>query len=176
MQAATNFESLVNALGDAVCVCDKAGTITFWNPGAERMFGFSKAEAEGASLDIIIPEKQRKRHWDGYFVTMESGVTKYGNDVLRVPALTRSGATISIAFTVAMLLGDDGKPNAIASVMRDETEKFNKERALRKRLAELEAQLRGQTQPAAAVAQAHLPAAAADEAPSGCPFAAAGGA
>lgn len=173
---ATNFESLVNALGDAVCVCDKAGTITFWNPGAERMFGFSKAEAEGASLDIIIPEKQRKRHWDGYFVTMETGVTKYGNDVLRVPALTKSGETISIAFTVAMLFGEDGRPNAIASVMRDETDKFNKDRALRKRLAELEAQVRGQAHPGAAAVQAHAPAADPAEPPSGCPFAAASGA
>ncbi len=172
MDAEVNFEGLVNALGDAVCVCNKAGNITFWNPGAERMFGFSKAEAEGASLDIIIPEKQRKRHWDGYFVTMETGVTKYGSDVLRVPAITKSGATISIAFTVAMLFGADGKPNAIASVMRDETDKFNKDRVLRKRLSELEAQVRGQSQPSAAA----QPSPAAAEAPSGCPFAAGSGA
>lgn len=136
-----NFEALVNAVGDAVVVCDAAGLITFWNPAAERMFGFTRAEAMGASLDIIIPDKQRKRHWDGYHVSMATGVTKYGNDVLRVPALTKSGATISIAFTVAMLHGADGKVAAIASVMRDETDKFNRDRALRKRLSELEALL-----------------------------------
>lgn len=136
-----NFEKLVNALGDAVVVCDKAGTITFWNTGAERMFGFTKAEAEGASLDIIIPEKQRKPHWNGYNVTMETGRTKYGSDVLRVPALTKSGATISIAFTVALLHDAEGKVSAIASVMRDETERFNRDRAMRKKINELEAKL-----------------------------------
>lgn len=176
MTTAIDFHALVNAIGDAIVVCDAVGTITYWNGGAERMFGFAKAEAEGASLDIIIPEKQRKRHWDGWNVTMATGHTKYGNDVLRVPALTKSGAIISIAFSVALLFGPDGKVDGIASVMRDETEKFNKDRALRKRLAELEAQLRGQTQPEAADTQAHLPAAAAAEAPSGCPFAAVAGA
>lgn len=137
-----NFEALVNALGDAVVVCDAAGLITYWNPAAERMFGFTQADAIGASLDIIIPEKQRQRHWDGYHVTMATGVTKYGHDTLRVPALTKSGATISIAFSVAMLHGPDGKVNAIASVMRDETDRFNKDRALRKRISELEAEAR----------------------------------
>lgn len=134
-------DALISALGDAVVVCDVAGAIILWNPAAERMFGFSQAEALGQSLDIIIPERMRARHWEGYKVTMETGVTKYGNDVLRVPAITKSGETISIAFSVALLHGPDGKVSSIASVMRDETEKFQRDRELRKRLSELEAQV-----------------------------------
>lgn len=136
-----NFEALVDAVGDAVVVCDLAGLVTYWNPAAERMFGFTKAEAEGQSLDIIIPERMRARHWEGYQATMASGVTKYGNEVLRVPAITKDGRSISIAFTVALLYAPDGTVTAIASVMRDETERFNRDRAMRKRLAELEAGL-----------------------------------
>ena len=142
MSEFTEFEALVNTVGDAVVVCDALGKITFWNCAAERMFGFARAEALGSSLDIIVPERMRERHWDGYHKTMETGHTKYGNDVLRVPAMGKGGKMLSIAFTVAMLYGPDGKVVAIASVMRDETDRFNQDRALRKRLQELETLLR----------------------------------
>jgi PAS domain S-box-containing protein len=142
MSEFTEFEALVNTVGDAVVVCDALGKITFWNGAAERMFGFARAEAVGSSLDIIVPERMRERHWDGYNKTMETGHTKYGNDVLRVPAMGKGGKLLSIAFTVAMLFGPDGKVVAIASVMRDETDRFNQDRALRKRLQELETLLR----------------------------------
>ena len=112
-----------------------------WNPACERMFGHTEAEALGQSMDMIIPERLRKRHWEGYDKTMATGITKYGHDVLRVPAVDKQGNSLSIAFTVAMLYGEDGKVSAIASIIRDETVRFNDERALKKRVAELEAQL-----------------------------------
>jgi len=102
------------------------------------MFGYTEAEALGQSLDLIIPERLRKRHWDGYEKSMATGTTRYGNDVLRVPAIDKAGRTMSIAFTVAMLFAPDRKVSAIAAVIRDETSRFNDDRALRKRLAELE--------------------------------------
>jgi PAS domain S-box-containing protein len=137
--AAVDFEQLVGAIGDAIVVTDAAGAITLWNPAAERMFGFTQAEALGQSLDLIIPERLRKRHWEGYEKTMHTGITKYGTDLLKVPAVDKDGRAMSIAFTVAMLRSADGKPTAIAAVIRDETIRFNEERGLRKRLAELEA-------------------------------------
>jgi len=103
------------------------------------MFGFAEQEALGQSLDLIIPERQRQRHWDGYHKTMQTGKTRYGNDVLRVPALHKDGRTLSIAFTVAMLFSADKTVTAIIAIIRDETARFSEERSLRKRLAELEA-------------------------------------
>jgi len=138
MQSAIDFKELVGAIGDAVVAADPAGAITLWNPAAERMFGHTEAEAMGKSLDIIIPQRQQQRHWDGYHKTMETGKTKYGNDVLRVPAMHKDGHTLSIAFTVAMLHTADGKISAIVAVMRDESARFAEDRALRKRLMELE--------------------------------------
>jgi PAS domain S-box-containing protein len=135
--------ALVNAVGDAVVGCDATGAIVLWNPAAARMFGFSAEEALGRSLDIIIPERLRQRHWDGYHVTMATGVTKYGHDLLRVPAVDKAGRAMSIAFTVALLAGPDGKPATIVSVIRDETQRFAEERALKKRVADLEAASRG---------------------------------
>lgn len=143
MTTSIDFEAMAHAIGDAIVVCDAAGLITFWNAGATRIFGFTRDEALGASLDIIIPDRMRKRHWDGYHKSMETGTTRYGNDVLRVPAINKAGDQISISFTVAMLHGPDGKVNAIASVMRDETARFNHDRALRKRLTDLESRIQG---------------------------------
>ena len=136
-----NLTALVAAIGDAVMVCDAHGAILLWNPACERMFGHTEAEVLGKTMDLIIPERLRKRHWEGYEKTMATGITKYGHDVLRVPAIDKQGNSLSIAFTVAMLYGADGKVNAIASIIRDETARFNDERALKKRVAELEAQV-----------------------------------
>lgn len=139
MEHETQFKQLVEAVGDAIVVCDASGAITVWNPAAERMFGFSQAEAIGQSLDLIIPERQRQRHWDGYHKTMATGETRYGHDVLRVPALHKDGRPLSIAFTVAMLHTPDNAVSAIVAVIRDETVRWNEERVMRQRMRELEA-------------------------------------
>jgi PAS domain S-box-containing protein len=139
VQTAIDFEQLANAIGDAIIISDAGGGITFWNPAAERMFGFTQSEALGNSLDLIIPERLRGRHWDGYQKTMATGETRYGNDVLRVPAVHKDGRSMSIAFTVALLHSPQNELNGIVAVIRDETARFKEDRLLRQRLAELEA-------------------------------------
>ncbi|MGB8339816.1 MAG: PAS domain-containing protein [Burkholderiales bacterium] len=141
MQSIIDLKQLVEALGDAVMAADASGAITLWNPAAERMFGHTEAEALGQSLDLIIPQRQQQRHWDGYHKTMQTGITKYGHDVLRVPAVHKDGHALSIAFTVALLHSPDDKVSDIVAVVRDETSRFNEERAQRKHVAELEAKL-----------------------------------
>ena len=141
MQTTLDCTQLVESIGDAVIASDPSGAINLWSPAATRMFGYTEAEALGKSLDIIIPQRQQQRHWDGYHKTMETGKTKYGNDVLRVPATHKDGHTLSIAFTVAMLHTADGKISAIVAVVRDESARFAEDRNLRKRLTELELQV-----------------------------------
>ena len=138
-----DLKQLVAGAGDAIMVCDAQGAIRLWNQASERIFGFTEAEALGQSLDMIIPQRQRHRHWEGYHKTMETAVTKYGADVLRVPALHKDGHTLSIAFTVSMLFSADHKVTGIAAIVRDETRRFTEERELRKRLAEFEAKKAG---------------------------------
>ncbi len=144
MNTVIDCKQLVAAIGDAVVVADAKGVIVLWNAGAERMFGHSEAEALGKTLDIITPERLRQRHWEGYDKSMATGITKYGNDLLRVPAIHKDGRAMSIAFTVAMLFEPDGKVGAIVAIIRDETNRFAQDRALRKRITELEAQVAAQ--------------------------------
>lgn len=141
MKTSIDCHQLVAAVGDAIIAADANGAITLWNAGAERMFGYTEEEAFGQSLDLITPERLRHRHWEGYNKSMATGTTKYGNDLLRVPAVHKDGRAMSIAFTVAMLFTPGNKVGAIVAIIRDETVRFNDERALKKRVAELEAQL-----------------------------------
>ena len=139
MDAQIDYRQLLMAIGDGVVVADADGKIVFWNPGAEHIFGFTEGDAIGQTLDLIVPERQRQRHWGGFEKTMQTGQTRYGNDLLRVPALHKQGHPLSIAFTVAMLHGADGKVSAIVAIVRDETARWNEDRELRGRIKELEA-------------------------------------
>jgi PAS domain S-box-containing protein len=133
----------VRVTGDAVIAADADGAIVFWNTAAGRIFGYTEAEALGRSLDLIIPARLRERHSQGYSRVMNTGETRYGNDVLRVPALHKDGHALSIAFTVALLRGPDESSWIIAATIRDETARWQEERALKQRVAELEAKSRG---------------------------------
>jgi PAS domain S-box-containing protein len=133
-----NLESFVQAAGDGIIAAKPNGTIVLWNPAAQRIFGFTTEEAIGHSLDLIIPEKYRERHWQGFQQVMATGRTRYGSEVLRVPAIHKDGRSLSIAFTVALLYSREGEVDNIVAIVRDETARWNEERALRRRLTELE--------------------------------------
>lgn len=138
LETPIDHEQLVEVIGDAVVVADTSGAINLWNPAAERLFGFTQAEALGGSLDLIIPERLRERHWAGFRKTMASGETRYAHDVLSVPAVHKDGRTLSIAFTVGLIYGPQREVTGIVAVIRDETQSFTEKRALLKRLAECE--------------------------------------
>ena len=129
-------DAILNAQPDAIIAADKDGVIIFWNPGAERIFGYSKAEVVGRSLDIIIPLRLRKRHWDGYRRVMETGESRYGHsDVLAVPGIAKDGAQLSVEFTIIPLRGGAQKIVGLAAIMRDVTRRFEETRALKRKLA-----------------------------------------
>ncbi len=138
MKTNVDLLQLVDCVGDAVIVADPHEKIVLWNAAATRIFGYSEEEALGNTLDLIVPERQRQRHNEGYSKSMETGTTRYGTSLLRVPAKHKDGHTLSIAFTVGMLFDEKNQANGVAAVIRDETERFAEERALKKRLADLE--------------------------------------
>jgi PAS domain S-box-containing protein len=131
---------LVDGLPDAIVHADAQGRIVVWNAGAERIFGFGAAEAVGQSLDIIIPEGLRGRHWEGFRATMATGESRYGaGDLLSVPALRKDGGRISVEFTIVPFKGADGRMEGVCAVMRDVTARFEEVRALKREVAGLRA-------------------------------------
>ncbi len=141
MDAARMPEQIVENTRDAVLVADTDGVIRLWNPGAVAMFGFTAAEALGQSLDLIVPERPRERHWEGYRKVMATGETRYAEELLAVPAMRKDGSRISIEFTVTLLKDGDGKVEGIAAIARDVTARRQQETAQRERIAELEARV-----------------------------------
>jgi len=134
------YRTLVRDAPDAIIYADANGAIAFWNKGAERIFGFSEAEAIGQSLDIIIPENLRQRHWDGFAETVQTGKTRYGDgDVLAVPALRKDGSRISIEFTILPFIDRTGRILGMAAILRGVTKRFEELKALRKEVAALRA-------------------------------------
>lgn len=133
----TLAEAVLATRSDAIVAADREGIIRFWNPGAERIFGYSRGEAIGRSLDIIIPERLRERHWDGYRHVIEGGESRYGQgDILAVPGITKDGAGVSLEFTIVPLRDRSGRLTGLAAIMRDVTGRFEAMRALKRKLAE----------------------------------------
>jgi PAS domain S-box-containing protein len=129
-------EALLHSASDAIIATDRDGRITFWNPGAERIFGFMAAEANGQSLDLIIPENLRARHWSGFRHTMQTGTSRYGHgDLLSVPGLTKDGRRISVEFTIVLLRDGIQAVTGSVAVMRDVTKRFEEMSELKRRLA-----------------------------------------
>lgn len=135
--ARTVADSILAASADAVVATDRAGVIRTWNPGAERIFGHRADEAIGQSLDLIIPERLRAAHWEGYRRVMETGESRYDHgDLLSVPGIRKDGQRISLEFTIVPLKDDRGQMVGMTAVMRDVTRRFDEMKTLRRKLAE----------------------------------------
>jgi PAS domain S-box-containing protein len=132
------LQQVVNEAADAILISDRDGIITFWNRGAERIFGHNAAEAVGQSLDLIIPENLRNRHWDGYRRVMAAGETKYQTGLLSSPGIRKDGTRVSLEFSMVLLRDEAGTMQGCASIMRDVTERWKKEQELKARLSAFE--------------------------------------
>ncbi|MFV0306215.1 MAG: PAS domain-containing protein [Desertimonas sp.] len=140
----TTLATFVRAMADAVLIADPDGRIVYWNDAATRLFGWPASEAIGASLDLIVPERLRERHWVGWQQVMRTGVTRYGEQLLEVPAAHQDGRRLSIAFTVSLLTDEADVVTAVAAVIRDDTERWEQRRSARQELTALRSQLDAQ--------------------------------
>jgi len=132
---------IVAQMPEAVILADRDGRIRLWNRGAETVFGYPAAAVMGQSLDIIIPEDLRQRHWDGYRRAVSAKRTRLGARALPTKAVRRDGATIYVELSFAILLDDAGAVIGALGVARDITESYTRQKAVRKRVAELEEEM-----------------------------------
>ena len=133
-------QNIVDHTQEAVVFADREGIIRLWNRGAETIFGYTAAEVMGQSLELIIPERLRQQHGPGFRRVMATGVTQYDRQLLAVPAMRKDGARISLEFTVVLVRGVQGEILGIAAILRDVTARWEREKAMRARMAALEGQ------------------------------------
>ncbi len=136
------YQRIVEDSPIAILFADRDGKIRLWNAGAEAMFGYPAQEALGQSLDLIVPERQRARHWEGWARVMATGVTKYGSDPLAVPATRKDGSRISIEFNIVLLRAPSGELMGAAALIQDVTARWQQQKEMKARLAALEASAR----------------------------------
>jgi PAS domain S-box-containing protein len=135
------LKQLLDNAPDAILVADKEGIIRFWNSGAAALFGHTAPEAVGQSLDLIIPENLRNRHWEGYWRVMASGESKYKTGLLAVPGLRKDGSRVSLEFSMVLLRDASGALQGVASIMRDVTAHWQREKELKEKLTSCEKKL-----------------------------------
>jgi PAS domain S-box-containing protein len=121
---------------DGILFADETGVIRFWNAGCERIFGHTSSEAVGQSLDLIIPEALRARHWQGFNETVRTGQSRYAaGELLAVPGVRKDGARVSLEFTIIPFLDAEKRLIGMGAVLRDVSRRFAEMQALRKALA-----------------------------------------
>lgn len=132
---------IVEQMADALIFADREGVIRLWNAGAEALFGHSAGEAVGQSLDLIVPEDLRQAHWDAYHRALSEGATKYGREALLTRTAHKDGTRIYVDMGLAVVTdGQDHAAGAVA-LLRDVTERRQRERDMRSRIAALEQRL-----------------------------------
>ncbi|MGE3073188.1 MAG: PAS domain-containing protein [Dehalococcoidia bacterium] len=131
--------TLIEQSPDAVIFAGTDGVIGAWNAEAERVFGHSASEALGQTLDLIIPEQFRDAHWTGYDRALGDKVTKYKGQALTTRATRKGGETIYVDLGFAIVLNDAGEAIGALATARDVTERFNRDREMRRELRELKA-------------------------------------
>jgi PAS domain S-box-containing protein len=133
--------ALVEQSPDAMIFADRSGVIRAWNAASERIFGHSSSQAIGQRLDLIVPERFLDAHWEGYERAIGDGETKYAGQSLPTRALRGDGDQFYVELSFAIVRGDDGEVAGALATARDITERFEQDRANRRRLAELEESL-----------------------------------
>lgn len=132
-------EDILRAIPEALIFSDLEGIIRRWNPGAETVFGFTAAESIGQSLDLIIPEKLRKAHWDGFHKALARCGTIPGRSSLITRSLHKSGEPIYVDMSFAIVKNQAGQLLGALAVARDATARFLNEKEMRRELDELTA-------------------------------------
>lgn len=135
------FQRIVEAASDAIIFADRDGLIRLWNRGAEIVFGYSAAEVVGKSLDVIIPERLRRAHWEGFQKALDTGVTKYTDRILTTRSMHKNGGKLYVDLGFGLVKDADGAVTGAFAIGRDCTARYVSDGALRARVQALEAKL-----------------------------------
>ena len=114
-------EAIVAQAAEAIVAVDREGVIRLWNRGAEAVFGYAAAEALGRGVDLIIPERFRAAHWNGFRRALESGRTVNGERVLTTRSMHKDGRKLYLELSFGLLRDGSGRVVGAFAIGRDGT-------------------------------------------------------
>lgn len=140
-------EALIEHLADAVIFADRDGVIQLWNPGAQAVFGYPAAEVLGRRLDVLIPERLRPSHWAAFDAAIDTGEMKHGRESMTTRSMRKDGSDLYLDLSFALVKDVNGHVLGAVAVARDITSRFRAEKESRRRIADLEEQVRALKEP-----------------------------
>ncbi len=122
---------IFTSMQEALVFADLEGVIRAWNGGAEILFGFGADEAIGQSVDLIVPEKMRRAHWDGFNKAVAHGDILSARGARITRALQKNGEALYVEMSFAMVYDAAGVMTGSVAVARDATARYLADRAAR---------------------------------------------
>jgi PAS domain S-box-containing protein len=104
---------------DAILFADRDGVIRLWNRGAEVLFGFGANEAIGQTLDLIVPERFRRTHDEGYRLAINTGHLRHEGRVLTTRSAHKYGCRLYVDFSFGLLKDAGGQVSGVFAIARD---------------------------------------------------------
>ena len=123
--------AIIEQAQDAIIFADREGFIQLWNRGAEIIFGWGAHEAIGQNLSLIIPEKFRRAHDEGFHRAVQTGQVRHEGRVMTTRAQHKWGCRLYVELSFGLLKDDNGIVTGIFAIGRDGTARHLEEIARR---------------------------------------------
>ena len=124
------LRSIVECSDDAIVSFNELGVITTWNPGAERLFGYSAREMMGRSVTVLVPDDALEHHHQSLGHALEQKhVSRY-----ECCALRKNGGRVDVAVTVSPIRDPEGRLTGASAIARDVTDRNCSQRHLERAL------------------------------------------
>jgi len=120
------LSTLLDNVIDAIVTIDESGLIETFNPAAERIFGYGKADVVGQNVKLLMPERYREQHDSFLFAYRESGVPRILGKDLELPAQRRNGELFTMELAVSQITLQSQR--RFIAVIRDISERKRIER------------------------------------------------
>lgn len=128
-EASPLAELILEQVADAVIYSDRRGIIERWNKAASALFGYECDEANGQSLDLIIPEALREAHWRGFHAAIKRGSTRLHGRPTLTRAEHKSGARLYVEMSFSLVVDERGNVLGSVAMARDATDRVQRQKA-----------------------------------------------
>ncbi|HEX5211466.1 MAG TPA: PAS domain S-box protein [Pseudolabrys sp.] len=101
----------------AIVIADQNGVIQHWSEGASTLIGYSRDEAVGQRLDLVVPPDMREQHWHGFGNAMKGGAVNSAGVFFDLPVRCRGGETKTLRGQLHILRSESNGPIGAMAIL-----------------------------------------------------------